>query len=101
MWCTSLNMLVSAAHIPGTQNTEGDSFSRNFYEAIEWKLSTHLFQKISGMFGNTTLDLFASCIDYLIDRYISCKSDPEALAIDAFQSNGTLNFIISFPLLVC
>ena len=36
MWCTSLNMLVSAAHIPGTQNTEGDSFSRNFYEAIEW-----------------------------------------------------------------
>ena len=37
---------VSAVHIPGTQNTEADSFFRNFDEAIEWKLSTHLFQKI-------------------------------------------------------
>ena len=40
------NMWVSAAHIPGTQSTEADSFSRNFIEAIEWKLSTHLFQNI-------------------------------------------------------
>ena len=96
MWCTSQNMLVSAAHILGTQNTEGDSFSRNFYEAIEWKLSTHLFQKISGMFGNTTLDLFASCIDYLIDRYISWKSDPEALAIDAFSIKWNTEFYYIF-----
>ena len=52
-------MWVSAAHIPGTQNTEVDCFSRNFNETIQWKLSTHLFQKISNMFGNPTLDLFA------------------------------------------
>ena len=31
-------MWVSAAHIPKIQNTETDSFSRNFNEAIEWKL---------------------------------------------------------------
>ena len=70
-------------------------------ETVFLETSMRLLSGISSMFGNTTLDLFASCIDYLIDRYISCKSDPEALAIDAFQSNGTLNFIISFPLLVC
>ena len=35
-------MWVSAAHIPGTQNTEADSFSRNFNEAIEWKLSRYI-----------------------------------------------------------
>ena len=46
VWCVSQNMWVSAAHIPGTQSTEADSFSRNFIEAIEWKLSTHLFQNI-------------------------------------------------------
>ena len=77
-------MWVSAAHIPGTQNTEADSFSRNFNEPIERKLNTHLFQKNSIMFGNPTLDLFAPRINYQIDRYISCKPDPKALAIDAF-----------------
>ena len=35
VWRTSQNMWVSAAHIPGTQNTEADSFSRNFNEAIK------------------------------------------------------------------
>ena len=58
LWCTLQNMWLSAAHIRGTQNTETDSFSRNFNETTEWKLSTHLSQKISSMFGNPTLDLF-------------------------------------------
>ena len=62
--CTSQNMWVSAAHIPGTQNTEADSFSRNFNEAIEWKLNTHLFQNFSSMFRNPILDLFASRINH-------------------------------------
>ena len=77
VWCTSQNMWISAEHIPETQNTEADSFSRNFNEAIEWKLSTHLFQKISSMFGNPRLDLFASRINHQIDRYISWKPDPK------------------------
>ena len=63
-------MWGSAEDIPGIQNTEAGSFSRNFNEAIEWKLSTNLFQKISSMFGNPTLELFVSRINYQIDRYI-------------------------------
>ena len=78
MWCTSQNMWVSAAHIPGTQNTESDSFSRNFNEAIEWKLSTHLFQKIWSIFADPILDLFVSRINYQIDRYISWKPDRQS-----------------------
>ena len=85
VWCTSQNMWVSASHIPGTQNTEADSFSRNFSEPIEWKLNIHLLQKNSSMFGNRTLDLFTPRINYQIDKYISCKPDPKALAIDALQ----------------
>ena len=53
-------MWLLAAHIPGTQTTEAKSFYRTFNEAIEWKLSTHLFKKMSSMFGNPALDLFAS-----------------------------------------
>ena len=49
VWCALQNMWVSAAQIRGTQNTEADNFSRSFSETIEWKLSTHLFQKISSI----------------------------------------------------
>ena len=97
MWCTSQNMWVSAPHIPETHNTEADSFSRNFNETIQWKLSTHLFQKISSMFGNPTLDLLASHINYQIHRYISCKPDPKALAIDAFSIKWKTEFYYIFP----
>ena len=80
-----------------TQNTEADTFSRNFNEAIEWKLSTHLFQKISNMFGNPTLDLFASRINYQIDRYTLWKPDPKALAIDSFSIKWNTEFYYIFP----
>ena len=90
-------MWVSAAHISGTQNTEADSFSRNVNETIAWKFSTHLFQKISRMFGNPTLDLFASRINYQTDRYISWEPDPKALAIDAFSIKWNTEFYYIFP----
>ena len=93
--------MVSAAHIPGTQYPEADHFSRNFNEAIEWKRSTHLFQKISSMFGKPTVDVFASRINYQIGRYISWKLDPKTLAIDAFLIKWNTNFYLIFPLLAC
>ena len=33
--CTSQNIWESSAHIPGTQNPEVDSFSKNFIETVE------------------------------------------------------------------
>ena len=90
-------MWVSAEHVPGTQNTEAGSFSRNFSETIEWKLSTRLFQKISSMFGNPTLDLFVSRINYQIDRYIAWKPDLKALAIHAFSIKWNTEFNYIFP----
>ena len=98
VWCTLQNMWVSAAQIRGTQNTEADNFSRSFSEITEWKLSTHLFQKISSMFGNPTLDVFASRINYEIDRYISWKPVLKALAIDAFSIKCNTEFYHIFPI---
>ena len=83
-------------HIPGTQNTKANSFSRNFNETIEQKLSTHLFLKISSMFGNPTLDLFASCINYQIHMYLSWKPGPKALATDAFSIKWNTGFYYIF-----
>ena len=89
-------MWVSAAHVLGTQNTEVDSFSKNFSENIEWKLSTHLFKKISSMFGNPTLDHFVPRINYKIDWYISWKSDPKGLAY-VFSVKCNTEFYYIFP----
>ena len=93
-------MWVSAAHIPRTKY-RGRQFSRNFNEAIEWKFITHWLQKISSMFGNPTLDLFASRINYQIDRNISWKPDPKVLAIDAFSIKWNTEFYYIFPFLAC
>ena len=82
----------TAAYVPVTQNTEADSLFRNFNEAIEWVLSIHLFQKISSIFGNPTLDLFAFRINYQIDRYNSWKIDPKAIATDAFSIKWNTEF---------
>ena len=49
------------------------------------------------MFGNPTLDLFASRINYQIDRYISWKPVPKALAIDAFSIKCNTEFYHIFP----
>ena len=69
MWCTSQDMWVSAAHIPGTEKTDKDNFSRNFSKAIDWKLNSYFFQKISRMFRNTTFYRFVSCINHQVDKY--------------------------------
>ena len=90
-------MWVSAANISGTQNTEADSFSRNLNETIEWKLNTHLFKKISSMFGNPTLDHFVSRVNHQIDRYVSWKPDPKTLATDAFLIKWNTEFYYVFP----
>ena len=97
VWLTSQSMWVSAAHIPGTQNMEADSCSRNFTETIDWKLSTHLFQKISSMFGNPKLDLIASRINFQIHRYISWKPGLKALAIDMLFQSWNTEFYYIFP----
>ena len=97
VWSTSQNMWVSAAHIPGTQSTEADSFPRNFNEAIEWKLKTRLSQKISSMFENPALDLFGSCINYQIVLYVSWKPDSKTLAIHAFSIKWKAECYYVFP----
>ena len=43
--CTSRGLWVSAAHITDTENCEGDSFSKNIQEGIEWSLNGDQFQK--------------------------------------------------------
>ena len=43
--CAHLKIWISAAHLPEIQNTDENGFSREFNEAIQWKLKPKLFEK--------------------------------------------------------
>ena len=43
--CAHLKIWVSAAHLLEIQNTDENGFSREFNEAIQWKLKPQLFEK--------------------------------------------------------
>ena len=51
----------------------------------EWRLCGPLFNKMEGIFGPHSIDLFASRSTHLLPRYVSRFLDPEALAVDAFS----------------
>ena len=49
--CTSRDLHISAAHIPGKNNSEADKISRKFQEASEWQLNPKIYKAIRDIFG--------------------------------------------------
>ena len=96
-WCRSRSIWITAAYIPGLDNTEADTASRKFNEATEWMLSTNVFRSITSEFGMPSVDLFASSLNKQFDKYVSWKPDPDAVAIDAFSCDWNNEFFYIFP----
>ena len=97
-WCVHNNTWISAAHIPGTLNTEADHESRRINTDAEWMLDkTSLLDACMQLCASPDIDLFASRVNNQMERYVSYRPDPGAVAIDAFSlSWKTLNFY-AFP----
>ena len=72
--------------------------SREFDVNTEWSLSTELFQKIVCHFDFTPeIDLFATRLNYKIDRYASWLPDPGAIVVDAFSISWTSLHVYAYP----
>lgn len=84
-WSMSRHIWLSAAHIPGCDNTTADAESRQNHENTEWKLDPKIFNKITHIWGTPDIDLFASRLNTQLPKYISWKPDPFAAAVDAFS----------------
>ena len=91
------NIWISAAYIPGIENTLADFRSRTFDDSTEWSIPDHLFDSITNVFGSPTVDMFASRINYKVSRYVSWQPDPNSWAIDAFSFNWPSQLIYCFP----
>ena len=78
-------MWLTAAHIPGTKNVEADRESRVFSDNKEWMIRPDIFRKITDIWGDPSIDLFASRLNQQVSCYVSWKPDPGAAFIDAFS----------------
>lgn len=97
-WCIARNIWISASHIPGIDNVEADRLSRTINDDLEWKLNETTFLKICQIFHlKEGIDLFASRLNYQLERYVSFLPDPEAVCVNAFSFPWKNIFFFIFP----
>ena len=80
-WCVPRNIWLSISYIPGEINVIADQASRVFGDSAEWKLYVDVFNRIANILGTTTIDMFASRLNYQLTHYVSWLPDPQAMAI--------------------
>ena len=96
-WCLERNLWITAAYLPGSQNTEADYESRHFNDRTEWMLHKSYFEKVVQKFGRPSIDIFASRLNTQLERYISWFPDPHAESVDAFTLDWSNLDFYAFP----
>ena len=80
-WCTDNHVWLSAAYIPGKENTVADEESRKI------NLDTDQLNKaLTQLNMKPNIDLFASRLNNQMQCCASCRPDPSAYVIDGFFS---------------
>ena len=97
LWAEKRRLWLTAAHIPGKENTAADLYSRKFADSKEWSVSFSIFKVISDYFGIPAVDLFASRTNHKVLKYVSWHPDPGSFAVDAFTISWGGFFSYSFP----
>lgn len=96
LWCQSVDIILTANHIAGVNNTEADKMSRLTENNAEWMLDPKVFEQCTNVLGIPSVDLFASRLNNQIPSYVSWKPDPYAMACDAFSISWGKNDIELF-----
>ena len=96
LWCLDNQIHLSAAHVPGTSNSEADEMSRSFNDELELSLEDLQFAKIQSKFPDISVDLFASRLNKKLQKYVSFRLEPSAFAVDAFSFRWTDEFSYIF-----
>ena len=90
-------MIISAEHLPGSENVLADKASRIFDMNTEWSLDSVVYDLLITKFGKFDIDLFASRINTKHVIYASWKPDPNAKIIDAFLADWSSHHFYAFP----
>ena len=87
----------SAQYVPGDLNAEADSASRLFSEDLEWSLHPTIFSELQSTIWSPDIDLFASRLNFKVEKYVSWHPDPGAYAFDAFSLSWSNMGCYIFP----
>ena len=96
-FCLEKSILLSAEYLPGHLNVRADWESRNLSDSSDWRLEESLFQAINTKWGPFLIDLFASRLNAQVNKYVSWRPDPFAIAVDAFLLEWNMEGAYLFP----
>ena len=83
--CYRAHILLVAVHRPCKVNVRADRLSRWKHDHTDIRLEPKVFEMIDRQYGPHSVDLFATRDNRLLDRYVSWRPDPSAVAVDAFM----------------
>lgn len=88
-WCIKRDLFISASHIVGSQNIRADFSSRNFSDSTEWMLKRDIFRRLCAQYFIPDIDLFASRLNYQVEKFASWFPQPDAYKCNAFSFGWT------------
>ncbi len=89
-WAIDKSVWITITHLPGVSNFLADEASRTLEKPnTEWALEQNIFDQIIEQFGLVDIDMFASCINNKLPRYVSWHRDPYSVHVDAFTLDWT------------
>ena len=88
---------VTARWLPRDLNQVADLLSKESLLKWEFGLKTTQMDKIRDMWGQPSIDLFASCRFHVTPRYCSLEADPKAERLDAFRMARWPEWSYAFP----
>ena len=88
-WCLERNLTLVVEHLPGIDNCLADEESRTIHSTAEWQLHHVTFQLLMQKLSRCNLDLFATCLNAQLEKFMSWRPDPEAIRANTLQLTWT------------
>jgi hypothetical protein len=85
-WLLERKLDLVLQYIPSKENRAADLMSRSLLLKKEWSLNSHVFESLTKLWGQPTIDLFASRQNAKTSQYFSWGHEIEALGQNALSS---------------
>ena len=97
-WTESIDIHLDARYLPGQANILADLLSRRGQVVgTEWSLHPQVARSLLRVWGNPSIDLFATCLNAKLPLYCSLVPDPQAVFQDAFRHPWDDLNLYAFP----
>ena len=88
-YCLENQISLTAEYLAGALNVDGDWESRQTKSSSDWKINRKVFNQLKVIFGTVEVDLFADRQNAQLQKCVSWRPDPFAMATDALQMPWT------------